>query len=68
MVSDVLTNNFPLFVNPIPSGSTPTGISSIIILSFMSTTVTIASSSLAMYKVSSSGDNINSSGSGPDGR
>ena len=48
VVSEVLTKIFPLFVSPIPSGSTPTGISSIIILSFMSTTVTIASSSLAM--------------------
>ena len=48
VVSDVVTRSLPSGLMPMPSGSTPTGISASTVSFSMSTTVTRLSSSLAM--------------------
>ena len=67
VVSDVLTTHLPSWLTPMPSGSTPTGISDSIWPLAMSTTVTMLSSSLATNISEPSGARSISSGSGPDG-
>jgi hypothetical protein len=68
VVSDVFTRTLPSGLMPMPSGSTPTGISVTTRPAAMSSTDTMLSFSLETYRVLPSGLRVNSSGSGPLGR